>query len=64
MGFDKNIIGKTILVAGLARSGVSAAKLLDELGARVIVSDTKKEEEISEAVEELRRETGCSFCFG
>ena len=64
MGFDKNIKEKTILVVGLARSGVSATKWLDRLGAKVIACDRKKEEEISEAVEELRRETGCSFCFG
>lgn len=33
--------GKTALVVGLARSGVSAAKLLYSLGARLIVSDIK-----------------------
>src|SRR5690606_11090193 len=48
----------------LARSGISAAKLLDRLGARVIVSDRKNEAEIPNIVKELKQSTGCSFFLG
>lgn len=44
---------KKILVLGLARSGVSAAKLLDKLGALVTVNDFKKFDENPEAQELL-----------
>jgi UDP-N-acetylmuramoylalanine--D-glutamate ligase len=56
--------GKSVLVVGLARSGISAAKLLDRLGARVIVSDRKNEAEIPNIVKELKQSTGCSFFLG
>lgn len=56
--------GKTALVAGLARSGVAAAKLLDRLGARVIVNDIKKEEELQELVAELKSSIDCEFVLG
>lgn len=36
---------KKVLVCGMAKSGISAAVLLHELGARVTVQDLKKEEE-------------------
>ena len=64
MDFAEYVKGKTILVAGLARSGVSAAKLLDRSGATVLVSDTKTQQEIPEAAKELRQDTGCRFFFG
>lgn len=44
-----NYENKKILVLGLAKSGVSAAKLLHELGAMVTVNDFKKFEENPEA---------------
>ncbi|MFY8329431.1 UDP-N-acetylmuramoyl-L-alanine--D-glutamate ligase [Vagococcus carniphilus] len=44
---------KKILVLGLARSGVAAAKLLHQLGAFVTVNDTKKLDENPEAQELL-----------
>jgi len=44
---------KKILVLGLARSGVSAARLLDKLGALVTVNDSKPFEENPEAQELL-----------
>ena len=36
------IIGKTVWIAGAARSGVAAAKILQKNGARVFVSDAKQ----------------------
>ena len=55
---------KTVLVAGMARSGLSAAKLLYRLGARVIVYDKKKHDEVSDLVEELESAIHCEFCLG
>ena len=43
--------GKNILILGLARSGLAAAKLLRQLGAAVTVSERKPPEEIPEKAE-------------
>jgi UDP-N-acetylmuramoylalanine--D-glutamate ligase len=40
---DRQLAGKRVTVVGLARSGVSAAKLLQAVGARVTVADAKPE---------------------
>ncbi len=48
-----NFEGKKVLVCGMARSGVSAAQCLYELGARVTISDSKAEEELAEALQPL-----------
>ena len=45
--------GKKVLVCGMARSGVSAAQCLYELGARVTISDSKAEEKLAEALQPL-----------
>ncbi|NLB42159.1 MAG: UDP-N-acetylmuramoyl-L-alanine--D-glutamate ligase [Clostridiales bacterium] len=58
------IKGKTVLVAGMARSGLSAAKLLYRLGARVIVYDKKAYNEVNNLVEELESAIRCEFCLG
>jgi len=42
------IAGKKVIVVGLARSGVAAARLLLRLGARVVATDTKSPEELPE----------------
>jgi len=44
---------RNVLVMGMARSGCAAAALLVRQGARVTVTDVKKAEELSAAVEEL-----------
>lgn len=46
--------GKNVLILGLAVSGVSTAKALDKLGANIIVTDMKKEEELEEQLAELK----------
>lgn len=48
-----NFEGKKVLVCGMARSGVSAAQCLYELGARVTISDSKVEEKLAEALQPL-----------
>jgi UDP-N-acetylmuramoylalanine--D-glutamate ligase len=47
---------KKVIVLGLARSGESAAKLLIKLGANVLISDQKDEEQLKDAVARLENE--------
>ena len=47
--------GKKVLVVGIARSGVAAARLLASRGAMVIANDIKTESDIRDAAEELRK---------
>jgi len=58
------IKGKHVLVIGLARSGVAAARLLASLGADVTVNDAKAESALAEALAPLaglpvKRALGC-----
>ena len=46
--------GKQISVFGLHRSGVAVAKLLDDLGARVLVTDPKSSDELQADVDALK----------
>jgi len=46
--------GKKVLVVGIARSGVAAARLLASRGAMVIANDVKPESELADAADELR----------
>lgn len=48
---EKSVHNKRILVLGLAKSGLSVAKLLVEKGASIVVNDFKKREENEEAKE-------------
>ena len=48
-----NFEGQKVRVCGMARSGVSAAQCLYELGARVTISDSKAEEKLAEALQPL-----------
>ncbi|MFP5261151.1 MAG: UDP-N-acetylmuramoyl-L-alanine--D-glutamate ligase [Blastocatellia bacterium] len=50
-----NIEGKKVLVVGVARSGVAAARLLASRGAMVIANDIKPESQLAREAEELRR---------
>ncbi len=45
--------GKRVLVVGLGKSGVASALFLNGLGARVVVSDTKTEEELAQEIPAL-----------
>jgi UDP-N-acetylmuramoylalanine--D-glutamate ligase len=49
--------GKHVTVVGLARSGVAAARLLQTVGARVTVADSKEEGALTEALAQLDRRT-------
>ena len=59
----ENWQGKRVLVLGMARSGVAAAKLLAKRGAVVTISDMKTEENFGGALDELKA-LGCTFALG
>ena len=50
-----DVEGKKVLVVGIARSGVAAARLLESRGAMVIANDIKPQSEIGDAADELRK---------
>jgi UDP-N-acetylmuramoylalanine--D-glutamate ligase len=50
-----DVEGKKVLVVGVARSGIAAARLLSSRGAMVIANDVKPESVMPEACEELRK---------
>ncbi|MDD6204072.1 MAG: UDP-N-acetylmuramoyl-L-alanine--D-glutamate ligase [Firmicutes bacterium] len=52
---------KTVLIIGMARSGIAAAKTLLELNCRVILNDSKPEQELT-GLEELKGR--CEFRLG
>ncbi len=43
LDLNKSVQGARVLVVGMARSGVSSAKLLNALGAKVIINDTRRD---------------------
>jgi len=49
----KDVAGKKVMVVGLSKTGVSLAKFLVELGAKVTVSDHKSPAELSQALEQI-----------
>ncbi|MBH0195474.1 MAG: UDP-N-acetylmuramoyl-L-alanine--D-glutamate ligase [Nitrospira sp.] len=50
-----DMAGRKVTVVGLARSGVAAARLLQEAGAVVTVADQKDKSELGRAVEQLEQ---------
>ena len=58
-----SVRGKRVMVCGMARSGIAAAKLLAQLGAQVTLSDLKEEAAFGGALNELRT-LGCRFALG
>ena len=46
--------GRAALIVGLGESGKAAARFLADRGARVAVTDTHDEQQLSEALRELR----------
>src|ERR1044071_2618349 len=49
-----DVSGKKVLVVGVARSGIAAARLLAARGAMVIANDAKPERELGDAADKLR----------
>ncbi len=58
-----NAENKRVIICGMARSGIAAAKLLLSRGAVVTISDMKKEEAFGSELDELRVQ-GCVFALG
>ncbi|MBQ3080629.1 MAG: UDP-N-acetylmuramoyl-L-alanine--D-glutamate ligase [Clostridia bacterium] len=48
------MIGKKVLVWGMARSGIAAAKLLNDAGAYVRINDLKNADQIGSQIDELK----------
>ncbi len=48
--------GKRVLVVGMARSGVAAARMLLDLGAQVRIADQKTEADFGDQLSELKLE--------
>lgn len=57
-----NYMDKRVLVCGMAKSGISAAKLLNTLGAKVTLQDMKKREELIEP--QLLEQEGITLFLG
>jgi UDP-N-acetylmuramoylalanine--D-glutamate ligase len=49
-----DLLGKKVLVVGMARTGIATAKFLQAKGSLVTTTEVKPEEEMKEAVEELK----------
>jgi UDP-N-acetylmuramoylalanine--D-glutamate ligase len=49
-----DLSAKRVLIIGMARSGIHAAKLVERLGGNVLISDLKSADVLAAAVEELR----------
>lgn len=45
---------KKVLVIGMARSGISVAKILDQLGAYVIMNDLKEEKKLTDLINDVK----------
>ncbi len=58
-----DLTGKRVLVVGMARTGVAAARFLVEKGARVMCTDLRSAEELGPEVRALA-DSGCLMRFG
>lgn len=47
--------GKNVLIIGLARTGLSTLKKLNDRGVKVSINDSKKEEELNDILKEVRK---------
>ncbi len=50
----KEMKDKQVLIVGMARSGVAAARMLSRLGAKLTLTDTRNSEQMASAIEQLR----------
>ncbi len=64
MDILKDIKDKNILVVGLGKSGIAAADAMLELGAKVTIQDSKKEEDNDQALIASYREKGAQLSLG
>ena len=60
---DYSVSGRRVMVCGMARSGIAAAKLLAQMGAHVTINDLKEESAFDGALSFLH-EMNCTFALG
>jgi len=60
---DPELEGLRVLIVGLGRSGLAAARLVATKGARITIADDRPESELGEAAVEARR-LGAELCTG
>lgn len=59
-----NLKDKTILIVGLAKTGVSTIKQLIKCGANIIVNDIKDEKSLSNIIDEIKDLNNLTFILG
>src|SRR5947209_19687586 len=59
-----DINGKRVLVLGMARSGLAAARFLAARGAQILISDSRPATELTEEAAQLRRASSITTEFG
>jgi UDP-N-acetylmuramoylalanine--D-glutamate ligase len=59
-----DVRGKRVLVLGMAKSGLAAARFLAAHGAQILISDTRAAAELTEEAAQLRRSSAISAEFG
>lgn len=55
---------KKILIIGIARSGIASAKYLLKNGAKIVLTDSKKEEDLKDAICDLKEYDELEYIFG
>lgn len=59
-----NLNNKKVLVIGLAKTGISAVKILSKYGAKVVVSDSKTKDELKKELGELNQIKNLEYNLG
>src|SRR5215471_1572488 len=59
-----DVKGKRVLVLGMAKSGLAAARFLASRGAQILISDTRPATELTEEAAQLRRSSAIQTEFG
>src|SRR5215470_14511108 len=59
-----DVRGKRVLVLGMAKSGLAAARFLAARGAQILISDTRPATELTEEAAQLRRSSAITAEFG
>lgn len=55
---------KTVLLVGLARTGVSTIKKLDKLGAKIIVNDIKSKDQLKDIIKQIENLDSVEYILG
>ena len=55
---------KTVLLVGLAKTGVSTIKKLDKLGAKIIVNDIKSKDQLKDIIKQIENLDSVEYILG